>query len=124
MCMENGKVKYERQKWSWSEPQNLLAIVLMIGMGLTVVWNLYAYEGRIFDSAEQKYETINFVKKDFTFDDSEKSKVMDHIEDTNVHMPLQVKEEHFVTRREFEQTLKTLESIDKKIDILLKKTGN
>jgi len=68
----------------WVRYANLLGIVILIfSIG---AWKSDA-ENRMFDDAAQKARTIS------------------HSEASDTHMPLIKKEEHFVTRREYESTM-------------------
>jgi len=107
MCMENGKVKPERKEDSWFAPVNLWHLVGVVAIGLTVLWNLFAYEARTFDSSEQKYEVI------------------EHVGEIDVHQPYKEKLKEWYTRpegTELEKRVKELEEMKRLVEEIHKAT--
>ena len=100
MCVENGKIKPERKIDYWLAPQNLLAISLLIGITLTILWNIFGYQHRLFDSAEQKHMIIDYVGEGHSLSDKEVADTKKHIYDKDVHQPYKDKLAEWYTRTE------------------------
>ena len=73
--MVDGKVKLER-KDDWFSIGNILRIVTLVTVVLTVLWNIFAYQNRVFDDLEQKNTVLHGVERSG-----------EHIDDTKVHPP-------------------------------------